>query len=35
MRDIELPLARILGRMEEHGVLLDGGHLKALSKQVG
>jgi DNA polymerase-1 len=35
LRDIELPLARILGRMEEHGVLLDGGHLKALSKQVG
>ncbi len=35
MRDIELPLARILGGMEERGVLLDVGFLKSLSNKVG
>lgn len=35
MRDVELPLARILGRMEEAGVLLDVAKLKSLSNAVG
>jgi DNA polymerase-1 len=35
MRDVELPLSHVLGRMEERGVLLDGAFLKALSQRVG
>jgi DNA polymerase-1 len=35
MRDVELPLSHILGRMEERGVQLDGAFLKALSNRVG
>lgn len=35
MRDVELPLAHILGRMEEHGVLLDAARLRSLSQRVG
>ncbi|MEZ4393503.1 MAG: DNA polymerase I [Polyangiales bacterium] len=35
MRDVELPLAQILGRMEEAGVLLDVAKLKSLSNSVG
>ena len=35
MRDVELPLARVLGRMEERGVLVDTARLKALSNRVG
>lgn len=35
MRDVELPLAHILGRMEEAGVLLDVAKLKSLSNAVG
>ncbi len=35
MRDVEVPLARVLGRMEETGVLLDVAHLKKLTAQVG
>lgn len=35
MRDVELPLARILGRMEERGVLVDTAWLKSLSNKVG
>lgn len=35
LRDVELPLALLLGRIEEHGVLLDAGHLRAMSKQAG
>lgn len=34
MNEVELPLAHVLGRMEEHGVLLDAQLLKQLSKQV-
>jgi len=34
LRDIEMPLARVLGRIEERGILLHGDHLKTLSKQV-
>ena len=35
LRDVEVPLALLLGRMEEHGVLLDASHLKRLSKTAG
>ncbi len=35
LRDVELPLAHILGAMEEAGVLLDTAKLKALSNTVG
>ncbi len=35
MRDVELPLCHVLGRMEERGVLLDIPFLKALSNRVG
>jgi len=35
LRDVELPLALLLGRIEEHGVLVDVDHLKAMSKQAG
>lgn len=35
MRDVELPLARILGSMEEAGILLDAAKLKRLSAEVG
>ncbi len=34
LREVEIPLALVLGRIEERGILLDGAHLKALSKQV-
>lgn len=35
LRDVELPLALLLGRIEEHGVLVDAAHLRAMSKQAG
>ncbi len=35
LHDVELPLALLLGRIEEHGVLLDAAHLRAMSKQAG
>ena len=35
LNDVELPLALLLGRIEEHGVLVDAAHLKAMSKQAG
>lgn len=35
LRDVELPLALLLGRIEEHGVLVDSEHLKAMSKTAG
>ena len=35
LRDIEVPLALLLGRMEETGVQLDVAHLKALANKVG
>ena len=35
LRDVELPLALLLGRIEEHGVLVDAAHLKAMSKVAG
>ncbi len=35
LQEVEIPLALVLGRMEEHGVLLDGSLLKALSTKVG
>ncbi|MDP3217830.1 MAG: DNA polymerase I [Deltaproteobacteria bacterium] len=35
LRDVEIPLALLLGRIEEHGVLVDADHLKAMSKVAG
>jgi DNA polymerase-1 len=35
LHDVELPLALLLGRIEEHGVLVDAAHLKAMSKVAG
>lgn len=35
LRDVEIPLALLLGRIEEHGVLVDAAHLKAMSKVAG
>ncbi len=35
LHDVELPLALLLGRIEEHGVLVDAAHLKAMSRQAG
>ncbi len=34
-RDIEMPLVRVLESMERHGVLVDSGHLRALSVEMG
>jgi DNA polymerase-1 len=35
LRDVEIPLALLLGRIEEHGVLVNADHLKAMSKVAG
>jgi DNA polymerase-1 len=35
LHDVELPLALLLGRIEEHGVLVNADHLKAMSKVAG
>jgi DNA polymerase-1 len=35
LEDIELPLARILAEIEQHGILLDGAHLGALAASTG
>ena len=32
--EVELPLSRVLARMQRHGVVVDSGHLSALSKQM-
>ncbi len=34
LQEVELPLAHVLGRMEEHGVLVDSERLKSLSAKV-
>ncbi|MEK6609246.1 MAG: DNA polymerase, partial [Myxococcota bacterium] len=35
LRDLEIPLARVLGIMELHGIRLDVAHLRALGADVG
>jgi len=35
LQDVELPLARVLARMEAHGVLLDAARLERIGVQVG
>src|SRR3569623_1505029 len=34
-RDLELPLARVLGKIEGRGVLLDSDYMRALGQEVG